>query len=209
MGNVVIVSRAADPTYVDEIGRIVLARGGHLGANCHHPMSGRAAEGIHSVPGTFSRPLALGRAVRGGGGSGPAAARRRWARTAVPRSVVAPCRRRSTSGSTSRAVRASRGPAPTQARRRSCSSRTRPWRCFRDGSLRGAVPRPDLLLEPRSGRGLMSVELTVGMEVALLARTGAPAAPEAVGDRARGARRSRRHGTAGPTWVPPIEELRG
>ena len=61
-GNIVIVSQAATPTYVDEIGRMVISRGGHLGANCHHPMSGREARD-YSVPGTFSAAAALGRAV--------------------------------------------------------------------------------------------------------------------------------------------------
>ena len=61
-GNIVVVSQAATPTYVDEIGRMVISRGGHLGANCHHPMSGREARD-YSVPGTFSAAAALGRAV--------------------------------------------------------------------------------------------------------------------------------------------------
>jgi len=61
-GNIVVVSKAVEPTYVDEIGRMVVTKGGYLGANNHHPMTGVQLKQT-TVPGTFSRALALGRAV--------------------------------------------------------------------------------------------------------------------------------------------------
>jgi DUF917 family protein len=61
-GNVVIVDRAADPTYADQLGRWVVTHGGGLGANNHYPMTGRQAKEA-VVPGTISGALELGRKV--------------------------------------------------------------------------------------------------------------------------------------------------
>jgi DUF917 family protein len=61
-GNVVIVDRAADPTYADQLGRWVVTHGGGLGANNHYPMTGRQAKEA-VVPGTISGALELGRQV--------------------------------------------------------------------------------------------------------------------------------------------------
>ncbi|MGE5137929.1 MAG: DUF917 family protein, partial [Rudaea sp.] len=62
-GNIVVVSRAAEPTYVDQVGRWVVTKGGFMGANNHHPMTGAQLKAT-TIPGTFSRGLALGRAVQ-------------------------------------------------------------------------------------------------------------------------------------------------
>jgi DUF917 family protein len=61
-GNVVIVSQAVDPAYADQLGRWVVTHGGGLGANNHYPMTGRQAKEA-VVPGTISRARELGRQV--------------------------------------------------------------------------------------------------------------------------------------------------
>jgi len=61
-GNVVVVSKAADPTYPDQLGRWVVTHGGGLGANNHYPMTGHQAKGA-TIPGTISASLRLGRRV--------------------------------------------------------------------------------------------------------------------------------------------------
>jgi DUF917 family protein len=61
-GNVVIVDRAVDPAYADQLGRWVVTHGGGLGANNHYPMTGRQAKEA-VVPGTISGALKLGRQV--------------------------------------------------------------------------------------------------------------------------------------------------
>ncbi|MFQ6001360.1 MAG: DUF917 domain-containing protein [Anaerolineae bacterium] len=61
-GNVVIVHDAVDPAYADELGRWVVTKGGGMGANNHYPMSGRQAKEA-VVPNTISGALELGRAV--------------------------------------------------------------------------------------------------------------------------------------------------
>lgn len=61
-GNVVIVQEAPEPAYADQLGRWVVSNGGGMGANNHYPMSGRQAkEAI--VPHTISGALELGHAV--------------------------------------------------------------------------------------------------------------------------------------------------
>ncbi len=61
-GNVVIVSQAVDPTYADQLGRWVVTQGGGLGANNHYPMTGhQAKEAV--IPDTISGALRLGRQV--------------------------------------------------------------------------------------------------------------------------------------------------
>jgi DUF917 family protein len=61
-GNVVIVSQAVDPTYADQLGRWVVTQGGGLGANNHYPMTGRQAKEA-VIPDTISGALELGRKV--------------------------------------------------------------------------------------------------------------------------------------------------
>jgi DUF917 family protein len=61
-GNIITVSKAVDPTYVDKVGRWMVTQGGYLGADVQHPMSGKVLKET-SVPGTFTDSLKLGRSV--------------------------------------------------------------------------------------------------------------------------------------------------
>jgi hypothetical protein len=61
-GNVVIVNHAVDPAYADQLGRWVVTQGGGLGANNHYPMTGRQAKEA-VIPDTISGALELGRNV--------------------------------------------------------------------------------------------------------------------------------------------------
>jgi hypothetical protein len=61
-GNVVVVSQATAPTYPDEVGRFVVSKGGHMGANNHYPMTGAQLKQA-VIPRTITQALALGRVV--------------------------------------------------------------------------------------------------------------------------------------------------
>jgi DUF917 family protein len=81
---------------------------------------------------------------------------------------------------------------------------------FVDGALRVVFPDRVLMLEPATGRGIMSVELAVGLDVVLL---GAPAHPllreAATGsDQGRAAFSPARYGRPDLDFRP-IEELAG
>jgi len=62
-GNVIVVRHAADPTYPDELMRAALVLNGGTGANNHYPMSGRQLK-ESVIPKTISLSIKVGRAVR-------------------------------------------------------------------------------------------------------------------------------------------------
>jgi hypothetical protein len=61
-GNSVVVHHGVENTFADTLGRWVVTRGGGMGANCHYPMSGKKLKEA-VIPNTISGALALGEAV--------------------------------------------------------------------------------------------------------------------------------------------------
>lgn len=61
-GNTIIVTGQVDPVFADEIGRWMVTRGGGLGANNHYPMSGAQLKQA-VIPRTISKALEIGRAL--------------------------------------------------------------------------------------------------------------------------------------------------
>ena len=62
-GNVIVVDHAAKPTYPDEIMRAAIVLNGGAGANTHYPMSGKQLK-ESVIPNTISQSIKVGRAVR-------------------------------------------------------------------------------------------------------------------------------------------------
>lgn len=62
LGNAIIVTQSVEPTYADEIGRWVVTRGGGLGGNSHYPMTGRQLKEA-VIPNTVSQARDIGQAV--------------------------------------------------------------------------------------------------------------------------------------------------
>lgn len=60
--NSFIVMNSKEPTYADEVGRILIEKGGRFGANTHYPMTGAQAK-AYCVPNSISKALDLGLAV--------------------------------------------------------------------------------------------------------------------------------------------------
>jgi DUF917 family protein len=174
-GNVVVVTKAVEPTYVDEIGRVVVTKGGYLGANNHHPMTGVQLKQT-TVPGTFSRALDLGRAVR------TARARGHDPVVAVADSLGA---RRLLTGRIESLREAEdmgfylttvtlTGYGAHTGHTAQLTIKNELMLCTLDGRVVTIFPDPIYLLDAQTGRGLMSVELSVGMDVALLAASAHP-----------------------------------
>jgi hypothetical protein len=174
-GNIVVVSKAVEPTYVDEIGRVVVTKGGYLGANNHHPMTGTQLKQT-TVPGTFSRALALGDAVRSARADGRDPAQ------AVAESLGA---RRILTGRIESLSEEDRmgfyfttvtlsGLGADSGHSAQLTIKNEAMLCALDGRMVTIFPDPIYLLEAQTGRGLMSVELSAGMDVTLLV---APAHP--------------------------------
>jgi hypothetical protein len=61
-GNAVVVRRGVENTFADQLGRWVVTRGGGMGANCHYPMAGKKLKET-VIPNTISGALALGEAL--------------------------------------------------------------------------------------------------------------------------------------------------
>jgi hypothetical protein len=177
LGNIVVVARAAEPTYVDEVGRWVVTRGGYMGANNHHPMTGLQLKQT-SVPGTFSRALALGRAVQTARATGhdpiAAAADVLGARHLIFGRIdsLQEEERMGFYFTTATLTGSTNGSDARHSARLVIKNEA--MLCFLDDRPVTIFPDPIYLLDPKTGRGLMSVELRVGHEIVVL---GAPAHP--------------------------------
>lgn len=166
-GNVVIVQEAAEPTYPDEIGRFVVSKGGYMGANNHYPMTGKQLKQA-VIPHTITGALALGQKIE--------AARRRkvdaiavvqehFGASYVFRGRITALREEEHLGFyfTTAALASEKG----QSAELVIKNETMLYRL--DGQTVCMFPDMTLMLEPDTGRGIMSVELKVGSEVVLMA----------------------------------------
>jgi hypothetical protein len=61
-GNTVVVKKAVNTTYADEMGRIVVTRGGGFGGNSHYPMTGKQLKDS-CVPGCITKSIEIGKAI--------------------------------------------------------------------------------------------------------------------------------------------------
>jgi DUF917 family protein len=170
-GNLVIVQEATSPTYPDEIGRFVVSKGGYMGANNHYPMTGAQLKQA-VIPHTITEALELGRKVE--------AARRQGA---DPIAAVAEHFVSSAHGFHGRITSLREEEhlgfyfttATLEGRDRSAGrqaevvikNETMLYRL--DGEVACIFPDMVLMLEPGTGRGVMSVELREGLDLMLLA----------------------------------------
>lgn len=211
LGNIVVVSRAVEPTYVDEVGRWVVTRGGYLGANNHHPMSGAQLKQT-TVPGTFSRALAFGRTVQAARAAGhdpiAAAADALGARHLIFGRIESLQEEERMGFYFTTATLPGLGSDTGQAARLVIKNEA--MLCFLDDRPVTIFPDPIYLLDPQTGRGLMSVELAAGHEIVLLA---APAHPRlraaAMTEAGRKAMSPARFGHPDLIYRPMEELLRG
>lgn len=207
-GNIVVVSKAVEPTYVDEIGRWVVTKGGGLGANNHHPMTGAQLKQT-TVPGTFSRALGLGRAVYAARAEGRdpvrAAADFLGARHLIF-GCIESLREEERTGFYFTTAQIT-GLGADAGHTAQLTIKNEAMLCALDERPVTIFPDPIYLLEPQTGRGLMSIELTTGHEITLL---GAPAHPRlraaAQTDAGRAAMSPTRFGHPDLSYRP-IEEL--
>jgi DUF917 family protein len=165
-GNVVIVQEAAAPTYPDEIGRFVVSKGGAMGANNHYPMTGAQLKKA-VIPHTITRALELGRRVWTARqqGSDPVTAvasylgsRRRFQGT------VTSLREEEHLGFYFTTVT-----LESRGRRAELVIKNETMLLREQGEVVCMFPDMVVMLEPSTGRGVMSIELREGLELVLLA----------------------------------------
>ena len=59
-GNTVVVKKAVTSTYADEMGRVVVTRGGGFGGNSHYPMTGKQLK-ESCVPRCITKSIEIGK----------------------------------------------------------------------------------------------------------------------------------------------------
>jgi DUF917 family protein len=168
-GNVVIVQEAVDPTYPDQIGRYIVTHGGGLGANNHYPMTGKQAKQA-VIPNTISGALRLGRSVlnaRQESRDPIAAIEEALGGRLLHVGEITAMREEESLGFyfTTASIA---GHGPSKGHRGDLIIKNETMMLSVDGEPKAYFPDLVLLLEPDTGRGLMSVELDQGTPVALV-----------------------------------------
>jgi DUF917 family protein len=169
-GNVVVVKAATTPTYPDEVGRFVVSKGGYMGANNHYPMTGAQLKQA-VIPHTISGALALGRRVERARQEGTdpvaAVAEQLGASHRFEGRVLALREEESLGFYYTTVALTGRGTSAGHTAELIIKNETMLYQ--RDDQIVAIFPDMTLMLEPDSGRGMMSVELREGLDVTLLA----------------------------------------
>ncbi len=168
-GNVVVVHDAVDSTYPDQLGRYVVTQGGGLGANNHYPMTGLQAKRA-VIPNTISASLDLGRAVLSARARGDdpieVVAKKVNGALILVGEISALREGESIGFYFTTAVIEAQGELSKSKIELIIKNETMMLRI--DGETKALFPDLLLMLDPGSGRGLMSIELGVGSPLALI-----------------------------------------
>ena len=169
LGNAIVVTQSVEPTYADEIGRWVVTKGGGLGGNSHYPMTGLQLKQA-VIPNTVSLAREVGRAVLEARSSGKnpvaAAARELKGRHLFTGTITALEEKEQTGFYLT--VITLEGSGDWLDHTAELTIMNEVMLCRLDGQL--AIIFPDLvcMLDPATGRGLMSTELRAGTPVAII-----------------------------------------
>ncbi|HKZ54426.1 MAG TPA: DUF917 domain-containing protein [Anaerolineales bacterium] len=161
-GNVVVVRHGVENTYPDVLGRWVVSRGGGMGANAHYPMSGADLK-RSVIPHTITKAEALGRDLRSARelGRDPLSA------------VVAHLQGHHVHSAAIQSIQEDewQGFYFTRVALEggvNITIKNETMALFVDGQPATIFPDLICMLDPATGRGLMSVDLKVGDEVAIV-----------------------------------------
>jgi hypothetical protein len=182
-GNTVIVQGSVEPTYADELGRWVITRGGGTGANNHYPMNGKQLKSA-VIPHTITGALNLGRAVikaRETGEDPVQVAVKSLNGHLLFRGVLEEIQEEDRGGFLH--TRAQLVGTDRWAKSKSeLTIKNEVMLCKIDGQVKTVFPDLLCILEPQTGRGIMTSELHVGMELVVVGTACHPRMREAVMD---------------------------
>ncbi len=209
-GNAVVVLEQSSPTYADELGRWVVTRGGGLGGNSHYPMSGRQLKRA-VVPNTISGALKIGQALlraRRRREDPVSSAAQAMGGKIYFYGVIASMSEKEREGFYLTVAELT-GSRAWSRRTAEITIMNEAMLLSRDGKTSVIFPDLICMLDPETGRGLMSVDLHPGMEIAVLGVPCHPRLREAVQDET--GRRSFAPARYGYPELEyrPIEELAG
>lgn len=169
-GNVIVVQEARDPTLPDKLGRHMLSNSSGMGANNHYPMSGRDLKRA-VIPGTVTQALRLGRKL---------AAARAAGKDCIQTVADHLEGRHVFTGRVTQLVEATRegfyattvylrGTETSPAAEAQLTIQNETMLLNLDGKIVAIFPDLVCMLDPASGRAILSTELAAGTEVALVA----------------------------------------
>ncbi|MGB3904698.1 MAG: DUF917 domain-containing protein [Anaerolineae bacterium] len=168
-GNVVIVQDSSDPTYADRLGRWVVTEGGGMGANNHYPMTGHQAKEV-VVPNTITGAFELGRAVlraRQNGDDPVASAIKTLDGVLLFTGVVERLQEEEKMGFYFTVVDL-KGTGQYDGRAARLVIKNETMLLSVENAMMAIFPDLICMLEPGTGRGVMSVEVTEGTPLALV-----------------------------------------
>lgn len=169
VGNSIIVTGQNRPVFADEIGRWMVTRGGGMGANIHYPMNGETLKKV-VIPRTISLSLEIGRNLL-----------RAWQQGDNPVEVVAGIVKGFPlfEGKIKLIEGEDRGgfyivnvelngQGEYKENQAKLVIKNETMALWIDGTLRAVFPDLICMLDPRSGKGIMSADLAAGQELILL-----------------------------------------
>jgi DUF917 family protein len=180
-GNAVIVIKAQEPTFSDELGRWVVSQGSGLSANTLYPMSAKQLrESV--IPGTYSRSLKIGKKVLEA---------RKHQENVIPVLVEVLSARELIQAKIERMQEEKRagfyftvaslvGMGNHEGKKVRLIIKNEAMLYLEGEEPRAMFPDSIYMLDPETGRGYMSVELKEGMDIAVLASPCHPRMREAI-----------------------------
>lgn len=170
VGNVVVVRKTINPVYPDQIGRFIVTRGGGLGANNHYPMSGRQLKNS-VIPNTISKAIEIGRSVisaRNNSEDPVDVFRKKVSGINIFHGKITEINEEEAEGFYFTKVKL------TGLRNDNNSSceliiKNETMTCWKNGELQIVFPDLLCMLDPKTCRGIMSIELKKNLEIKLVA----------------------------------------
>jgi DUF917 family protein len=178
LGNQVIVKHGVEATYADQLGRWVITRGGGMGANCHYPMSGAQLK-RSVIPNTLTLALEIGEALQAArttGGDPVAAVASKVCGQHLLTAEILHLEEQEWEGFYF--TRA------TLSDKAELVIKNETMALFIAGQPAVIFPDLALMLDPQTGRGLMSANLKVGDRLAIVAAPCHPRLREALDSQA-------------------------
>ena len=174
-GNRVVVMDGNEPTYADEIGRVVVVKGGGTAANAHYFMSGRQMKECSCLR-ILSRALELGRVqtagLRAGENQFDAVCRMLGGKTLISGKI------RSEQGVDEGGFYLTEllvdGTGPWAGQEAKLILKNETMLIWVNGKLRSVLPDYIFMLDPATGISIQTADICAGMEIAFV---GAPCDP--------------------------------
>lgn len=169
-GNIVIVRKATNPVFPDQVGRFVISRSEGLGSNAHYPMNGRQLK-ESVIPGTISKAIEIGKTIidaRNNSDDPVQVFRELVSGIHIFHGEVKEINEEEVEGFYFTRIRLS-GLEEDNGSFCEVIIKNETMACWKNGELQIVFPDLLCMLEPKTGRGIMSIELQERLILKLVA----------------------------------------